>query len=290
MTWWGYDDDEFYEYDDNTLSDYDRPAEAIVIEGPIRAESKRGDIGREWWGQQWVQAMEHMGLTGRLGRGKRYARNGSVLSLEISHGIVYAEVKGSRRTPYRTSIYLKTLEDEQWQEALDALSEQAIYAAKLLNGEMPGDIEAVFQSVGLSLFPENKRSIDFVCSCPDWGDPCKHAAAVYYLVAEQLDEDPFILFHLRGRTRDAVLEKLRGTASALDEDDIEEEEEIAPLDADLEQFWSGDASALIRRQPIAMQEPFALRQLGDPPTMRRRLITTIYQTISAESRRWLGLE
>lgn len=289
MSWWGYDDD--YEDDDSTLSDYDKPAEAIVIEGPIRAESKRGEIGREWWGQQWVQAMEHMGLTGRLGRGKRYARNGSVLSLEISHGRVYAEVKGSRRTPYRTSIELKTLDDTQWQKALDALSEQAIYAAKLLNGEMPGDIEAVFQSVGLSLFPQNKRSIDFICSCPDWGDPCKHAAAVYYLVAEQLDEDPFILFHLRGRTRDAVLEKLRGTASFDEnEDDDIEEEQIPPLDADLEQFWSGDASALIRQQPIAMQEPFTLRQLGEPPTATGKKIRTIYQTISEESRRWLGLE
>jgi len=56
-----------------------------------------------------------------------------------------------------------------------------------LAGEMPGDIEAVFQDKGLSLFPQNERQIEFECSCPDWGNPCKHAAAIYYLVAEQLD-------------------------------------------------------------------------------------------------------
>ena len=93
---------------------------------------------------------------------------------------------------------------------LAALAGQAIYSAKLLAGEMPADIESVFQSVDLSLFPRSLDDIYFECSCPDSGNPCKHAAAVYYLLAEQIDADPFVLFHLRGRTRDQVLAALRG--------------------------------------------------------------------------------
>src|SRR5690606_10461275 len=141
----------------------------------------------------------------------------------ISHGMVYADVRGSYGRQYRTAIELRTLDDQQWQQAFDTLSEQAIYAAKLLAGEMPGDIEAVFQHTGLSLFPKTKKDIAFICSCPDWGNPCKHAAAVYYLIAEQLDADPFILFHLRGRSRNAVIQALRGYDLALPSYDPEAE-------------------------------------------------------------------
>lgn len=285
MSYWYYDDDDYYE-DETTLSDYQTSADALVIDGPVRAESKRGDIGREWWGRQWVQAMEHLNLDARLGRGKRYARNGSVLRLEISHGTVYADVKGSRSRSYRTAIHLKTLSDKEWTKALDALSEQAIYAAKLLAGEMPGDIEAVFQHAGLSLFPQSRRDIEFVCSCPDWGDPCKHAAAVYYLVAEQLDVDPFILFHIRGRKREAVLQALRNYNIALD--DVEDEPEVPPLT--VTDFWEEAEMSLVRQMPTVMEEPFALRQLGSAPGQVTKELKTAYKHIAEEAQRWLGLD
>lgn len=280
--WWH--DDNYYEEDNYTLSDYDTPNDALIINGPVSAVSRRGDIGQEWWGRQWVEALEHMGLDGRLQRGKRYARNGSVLTLEISHGSVYAEVEGSQARPYRVSINLKILSDEQWQQALDALSEQAIYVAKLLAGEMPGDIEGVFQNVGLSLFPRNQRDINFVCSCPDWGDPCKHAAAVYYLLAEQLDNDPFILFHIRGRKRDAILKALRQYDV---EDTQHEASESYALNVD--GFWDAEATALVRQMPTKMDEPFALRQLGNPPAPIDKELHQLYRDMSAEARRWLGL-
>ena len=284
MSDWWYSDDDYYDDDEYTLSDYDTPHDALKIVGPVRAVSRRGDIGQEWWGQQWVEALEDMGLDGRLQRGKRYACNGSVQMLEISHGSVYAEVQGSRPRPYRTSINLKPLSDTQWQEALNALSEQAIYVAKLLAGEMPGDIEGVFQKVGLSLFPRSQRDIDFVCSCPDWGDPCKHAAAVYYLVAEQLDNDPFILFHIRGRKRDAILKALRQYDIG---DTPREASESYSLGAD--GFWEAEATALVRHMPTKMDEPFALRQLGKPPAPIEKELHQLYRDISTEARRWLGL-
>lgn len=283
MSYW-YNNDDYYD-DDTTLADYETLSTTLVIEGPIRAESKRGDIGREWWGRQWVNAMEHLGLDGRLGRGKRYARNGSVVRLEISHGMVYAEVRGSRSNSYRTAINLKTLSDSDWKQALEALSEQAIYAAKLLTGEMPGDIEAVFQHVGLSLFPKTKRDIDFVCSCPDWGDPCKHAAAVYYLVAEQLDVDPFILFHIRGRNRETILQALRSYDITIEDGD---EVNISPP-LIVTDFWQEVDMSLVRQMPTSMEEPFALRQLGSPPGHMEKDLKKLYRDISDEAQGWLGL-
>jgi uncharacterized Zn finger protein len=286
MSGWWYSDDDYDDYDDEyTLSDYDTPHDAIRIDGPVRAVSRRGDIGQEWWGRQWVEALDDMGFDGRLQRGKRYARNGSVRMLEISHGIVYAEVQGSRARPYRTSINLKQLSEQQWQQALDALSEQAIYVAKLLAGEMPADIEDIFQNIGLSLFPRNPRDIDFVCSCPDWGDPCKHAAAVYYLLAEQLDDDPFILFHIRGRKRDAILKALR--QYDIESTPTQSHESYA---LDVANFWDVESVvAVVSQMPIRMDEPFALRQLGKPPAPIDKELQQLYRDISTESRRWLGL-
>jgi uncharacterized Zn finger protein len=292
MSWWYDDDYDEYEDDDYTLSDYRTPPEAIILGHPVRAVSTRGPIGREWWGQQWVAAMERLGITGRLERGKRYARNGSVLSLEISRGMAYAEVQGSRPSPYRTAVTLKTFNDKEWQKALAALSGQAIYAAKLLAGEMPADIEAVFQSVGLSLFPRNLKDIVFTCSCPDWGDPCKHAAAVYYLLAEQLDADPFILMHLRGRTREQVLAVLRSHRSAAMNGDevIPAVSDTPALDADLHGFWTGSAVNVVRSAPVRPDQPPLLRRLGDPPGNTAGGLRELYTIVSDEAYRWPGLD
>lgn len=292
MGWYYYDNYDDFQDDEHTLEDYTAGPEAIILDGPVMAASRRGPIGTEWWGQQWVHAMEYLGMDGRLERGKRYARNGSVRSLEINHGIAFAQVKGSQPKPYRTAVHLRVLDDAQWQTALNALADQAIYAAKLLAGEMPGDIEAVFQSVGLSLFPRSSSEIQFECSCPDWGDPCKHAAAVYYLLAEQLDADPFILFHLRGRPRESVLSAMRALQSNADDAELEEEDRPAApsLDADLEAFWNGPAINLVREMPIAPDKPFALRQLGMSPGRVDKPLKRIYQNISKEALRWLGID
>lgn len=291
MGWWYGEYDEDYE-DEDTLNDYETPPEAIVLGGPVKATSTRGSIGREWWGQQWVAAMERLGVSGRLERGKRYARNGSVRNMEISHGLTFAHVQGSRPSPYRTAVYLKTFADKEWQAALAALSEQAIYAAKLLAGEMPADIEAIFQSVRLSLFPRSLNDIEFECSCPDWGNPCKHAAAVYYLLAEQLDTDPFVLFHLRGRTRDQVLTTLRAHRSAAmtGEAVSSPAPEAPPLDADLERFWEGSTLNLIRSAPVRPEQPPLLRRLGNPPINTAEALRALYTAVSDEAYGWLGMD
>lgn len=289
MSWW--DDYDEPEIDDYTLSDYETPPEAIILGSPVRAISKRGAIGKEWWGQQWVAAMERLGVTGRLERGKRYARNGSVLSMEIGHGVTFARVQGSYGYAYRTAVELKQFNDTEWRRALAALSGQAIYAAKLLAGEMPADIEAIFQDSGLSLFPRSLKDILFSCSCPDWGEPCKHTAAVYYLLAEQLDADPFILFHLRGRTRAQVLAELRShRRTAVDGDAAPDIPDNPALDADLSAFWDGPTHNLIRPVPLQPDALPILRQLGPPPDNLGHVLPDLYSGISTEAFRWLGLD
>lgn len=147
---WGYDDD-YYGY-------YEPPPpdpipNAIWIAGEVRAQSKREAIGTQWWGQQWITAIERVREDGRLDRGKRYARNGSVTDLEIAYGQAFAYVSGSQGRRYHSYVRLKSFTKEEWDAALDALAQQAIYTAKLLAGEMPGDIEAIFDDMGTSLFP-----------------------------------------------------------------------------------------------------------------------------------------
>jgi uncharacterized Zn finger protein len=290
---WYYDDFEDDGYYDAAGEEHEAPPNAIVIEGPVRAVSRRGEIGVEWWGKQWIKAMERLGLDSRMERGKTYARNGSVLRLEIGHGEAYALIEGSRGRSYHTSVLLRILDDAQWERALQALSEQAVYAAKLLAGEMPGDIEAVFQQAGLSLFPRNTKDLMFECSCPDWGEPCKHSAAVYYLLAEQLDADPFMLFHLRGRSREqvlAALRALRGEAEApLETPEAEALPDIPPLNADLTAFWTGAAASVVRTLPERGDEPLALRMLGTPPGNMEIELKALYRKIAQEALMWLGL-
>ena len=147
--------------------------------------------------------------SGRLSRGRSYARRGQVIDIDVAPGQVTSRVQGSRRTPYKVNIQLKPLSDRQWDKVLDALAEQAIFAAQLLNGEMPADIEEVFEAVQVPLFPASRGDLKTDCSCPDWANPCKHIAAVYYLLGERFDEDPFLLFELRGRSQEEIAAALR---------------------------------------------------------------------------------
>jgi uncharacterized Zn finger protein len=281
-----YDDD--YDDDEDDYEEHVTPPDATIIEGPIHANTKRGPMGSQWWGKQWLAAVEQFYDEGRLTRGKTYARNGSVLRLEISYGMAHAQVQGSRRRPYITEIQLRQFSDANWKKALAALSEQAIYAAKLLAGEMPADIETIFQNAGLSLFPQDRRDVNISCTCPDeWSDACKHGAAVYYLLADQFDADPFVLFHLRGRTRDQILAALRGLRGASSPNQAVQVTDSPALDADLATFW-GQKTNLIRSAPVQPKEPPFFAKLGEPPGNVGAEFRMIYRKVSEEAYRWLG--
>ena len=162
-----------------------------------------------WWVQRWIDLLNSYRFKKRLERGRKYAREGNILSLEYKGSKVTALVQGTADEPYKLSIWLDAFSDEDWNYVIDTLSEEAIYSAQLLAGEMPESIEAVFTSNGLSLFPFNLAEVHSKCSCPDPKNPCKHIAAVYYQLGDFFREDPFVLFRLRGRSRDNILEALR---------------------------------------------------------------------------------
>jgi len=180
--------------------------------------AKRKAFGKTWWAKKWIEALEILGsnYSNRLPRGRTYARRGAVEDLVITPGEVMAKVQGTRRAPYRVSIGLKALTDKQWQKAIKVLAEHAIFAAKLLMGEMPSNIDEAFNRCGLSLFPARVTELKTSCSCPDWANPCKHIAATHYILAQAFDRDPFLLFELRGWTKEKVLEELRTARSLTD--------------------------------------------------------------------------
>ncbi|MEZ0230877.1 MAG: SWIM zinc finger family protein [Planctomycetota bacterium] len=175
----------------------------------IVAKSKRGKFGESWWADRWIGVLNNFGWGSRLDRGRTYARRGQTLSLDVQPGRVDAKVQGSRVQPYDVAILLPTLKPQTWEKVFDALAQKSIFAAKLLAGEMPHEIEEAFYAAGTWLFPKTELELGQQCSCPDTVRPCKHLAAVHFMVAEKFDEDPFLMFALRGKTKDEVVAALR---------------------------------------------------------------------------------
>jgi uncharacterized Zn finger protein len=244
-----------------------------ATEGGIKAQSKRGDFGESWWAKRWIAVLESFNIGARLSRGRSYARNGQVIDIDVGQGQVTAKVQGSRPQPYSVKIAVKVLSRKDWEQVLRALSGQALFVAKLLAGEMPQDIEEVFREAKLSLFPERRADLKTDCSCPDWSNPCKHVAAVYYLLGEEFDRDPFLLFRLRGLGRDGLLERLgRLTPLAPAHADVPSApvEAAAPLPADPGAFWSGgglpdDVFGDVEAPPVSAAW---LQRLGNFPFWR----------------------
>ncbi|MCK6624843.1 MAG: SWIM zinc finger family protein [Anaerolineae bacterium] len=220
--------------------DYYPSSQPIKTDQGIKAKSKRGDFAKNWWATRWIAALERLVDRGRLTRGRSYARQGQVLSIEETKTGIAAKVQGSERRPYKITIEMTPLTDKQWEQVIDALAGQAIFTAQLLAGEMPQEIEQAFQAAKVSLFPEKRGQLITECSCPDPSNPCKHIAAVHYILGEQFDEDPFLLFRLRGRTQEQILAGLRERRAAGGAED-EAEEEIAdvgpPLAESVGHFW-----------------------------------------------------
>lgn len=173
-------------------------------------EAPDGRFAATWWGNAWVEALEDTALDpARLARGKAYAGRGHVDAITVTPGRVVAYVHGSRPRPYRTEIRMRTLGDDGWERFLDEATARPDHIAALLDKDVPHALEAV---AGLLPAPG-----DLVpdCSCPDDGYPCKHAAALCYQAARLLDEDPFVLFLMRGRGEQELLAELTRRNAAL---------------------------------------------------------------------------
>jgi uncharacterized Zn finger protein len=259
------------------------PAKPIRVEGGIKARSRRGAIGEQWWSRRFISVLEESGLSGRLQRGRSYARAGQVLDFALSQGKVTARVQGSRVKPYDVRIVVLPLTKPQWRRVQERLASQALFRAKLLAGEMPHEIEGVFAECGTPLFPRSAADLDMHCSCPDWGVPCKHLAAVCYVLAEEFDHDPFAMLAWRGQGREELLSALRGihgtagpggpAAAVLDVP-------ARPLAECLDTFWPAGLSPARLRALAAPAGPPApdllLRMFPPPPlTVRGRDLAEI---------------
>ena len=179
------------------------------VDGGLVTSKQRGSMAGTWWSQRFVAVLESYGLGGRMGRGRRYARTGQVVSLDVRPGLFVAQVQGSRRTPYTVTIAMRKPTAKQWIAIDEAMLTRIGFVAELLAGEVPAALEAVFRSAGTTLLPTAWAQLTARCSCPDPANPCKHVAAVLYVFADQLDADPWLLLAWRGRTRDQVLTPLR---------------------------------------------------------------------------------
>lgn len=211
------------------------------VAGGLRAKSVRGRISSTWWSSRFISVLEATGMGNRLTRGRAYARRGQVVSLDLHAGLVTASVQGSRARPYRVRIGVTAYGKDQWTRLEERLAADAWFVAQLLAGEMPHDIEGVFADLGLALFPSGAGDLSLDCSCPDWEVPCKHLAAVCYLLAERFDEDPFSILAWRGRDRDDLLSRLNASSAPV------EDAEGVPLTELLDVFYAAAPNAPARR-------------------------------------------
>jgi uncharacterized Zn finger protein len=247
-----------------------RPADGI------RAKTEHGQFGKTWWASRWIAALGRLVDPGRLSRGRSYARSGQVLNIDIQPGRVDSKVQGSRPAPYKVWIKIKPLSDDAWAKVTEAMAAQAIFAAKLLAGEMPPNIEEAFTQAKVSLFPTDRGDLETDCSCPDSANPCKHIAAVYYLLGEQFDEDPFLIFKLRGRAKEQIIAALRAARAADEapqrpvrqpaERVRQPAETVTPLADCLEAFWGASEALDALRFTIAAPAVTAapVKRLGEP--------------------------
>ena len=165
----------------------------------------------EWWVRRWQALIRLMGMdagadaaaTSGMLRGCRVKR------LEVAPGIIQAVVQDREMGVAKVEIMLAVLDDRQWERVIDALASQALFAAQLLAGNMPPEIEPVFNQAGAALLPADASEVEHTCStCAPSGKLCRPLMAVYWQLGEMLAEDPWLLLRLRGRDRQQVLAAL----------------------------------------------------------------------------------
>jgi uncharacterized Zn finger protein len=256
---------------------------------PPRRSRRR--FGATWWGRAWIDALEQRARLdpNRLPRGRTYARYDRVGAMTIEPGEVRAPVRGSRSSAYRVRVRVRPFTEREWDTALDAIAARAAHAAALLDGEVSPGIVEDLAAAGIDLLPV-AGEVGTTCSCPDWANPCKHAAAVCYLTADRLDEDPFGLLLLRGRTREQVLAGLRGRraaaagGAAVPAERSSGDTPDAGVEAG-EAFAPGAARPAFPRVPLPATHPGAPAPLATDPPAGSGLDAADLLTLAADAAR-----
>ena len=173
----------------------------------------RKTYGNTWWGKQWLNALTSIDYSNRLPRGRTYANKGAARNIEISRNKITADVKGSRPRPYKIVVTIPPFSEKEKATIIEVVTNNPIYLSKLLNRELPTELNAACSEQGVELFPKSWNDINGKCSCPDWAVPCKHLASVLYLIANEIDKNPFLVFQLHNFDLFKGLEKAGYTAS-----------------------------------------------------------------------------
>lgn len=233
---------------------------------------REGDSNVNWCTRRWLEQLEKYShghdARQRWARGKVYSRRGQVVELEVGPNGILAKVQGSRPKPYQVRMELNKLRREAWGRVLIAVSGKAHYTARLLAGEMPQEIESIFASSGARLFPAGEHDFRCKCSCPDPMTPCKHVSAVYHAMGMALEADPFLLFSLRGKSKNQFLQDLRDMRFRAHKGGKQAEytqEEVAQMTS----FWRMGrlTEAVSSHSNYEGSDPARLlHTLGDPPS------------------------
>jgi len=166
-------------------------------------------LGTTWWGKSWIKNMLKHGRFFRMQRGITYSKEQRISNVIIKKGEVFALCQGTAPVPYRVRIEFTPIVPKQWRQVINEMGQSLEIEAKLISGEMPQHINKLFMRNGVPLFPVPKQNLDATCNCPDQEVPCKHIAAVILTLASIFDYDPFMLFLLRGMSREELLQELR---------------------------------------------------------------------------------
>lgn len=194
---------------------------AIVYEAMHQLKSNSKEtFGRTWWGQQWLKSLDRIDFDNRLDRGKSYARKGAVSSIKIANNFIEATVRGSRPTPYTVNIVVPPFFNADKNIFLNTIKSKPLVLSRLLNRELPPELLEIADKNNIKLFPKSWQDIKLNCNCPDWAVPCKHLAAVIYMVANEIDQNPFLVFKLHNFDLIDELSKLKIDISSLEKEHI----------------------------------------------------------------------
>ena len=246
------------------------PRVPLSVAGGIRAQAGRGLRPRHGWGSSWIAQLELRMAGPRLGRGRSYAASGQVAELHLEPGRVTAVVQGASPEPYHVTLDFRTLDAAGRRQMLTALHAQPLLLARLLSGEAPPEVVTLFLATGCPLFPEDPADLRADCTCPDWASPCKHTAAVGFLLAEAIDRDPLLLLALRGVSRDALI----GATSAQEPDVAPPAAPAGTDPADPVAFWGHATRPASAPPPDFGPAPAEgevaplIQRLGPPPFWR----------------------
>lgn len=163
--------------------------------------------GNTWWGQQWLKSLSHIDYSNRLPRGRAYATRGAVIDLKINANIIQAKVQGTRRTPYKINIRVPLFTKQQRDVLLNEVKSNPMILSELLNRNLPSELMDIANERHIPVFPNSWKDFGMECSCPDWAVPCKHLASVIYIIANEIDRNPFLVFKLHGLDIIQELEK-----------------------------------------------------------------------------------